>query len=783
MASQTDIIDETFRVLTTLFFKKKSESTKASQTPQDNKLSGIKNKLTREAWWLSLIFLGLYLTITLATYSSQDPSWSHSVSGANSIHNAGGIIGSYLSDLLLYIFGLSSWWLSFLCFFSIWLLYPQYNKELKGYRSFLLFNYFGFFLLISSSAAFEADHLIDLPAQFPLSQGGLLGKLFDHALRASLGYIGTSIFLITSIAIGFSLFTGWSWLKISEHFGHFTFALFQRAQFRYRDWQDRKHGRIIEKQRLELLESERKKSENRSPVNIETPEVEIKKSERVQKEKQIPLFNFSDNLLPPLHLLDQPSHQVEPQSPETIEFISRLIEKKLMDFGIEAKVISAQPGPVITRYEFEPAPGVKGSQVTNLSKDLARALSVVSVRVVETIPGKTCMGLEIPNPKRQIVYLSEIMSSQIFADTSASLTIALGKDISGRPEVADLSKMPHVLIAGTTGSGKSVAINALILSLLYKANSEKVRMIFIDPKMLELSVYEGIPHLLAPVVTDMRQAANALNWCVAEMERRYKLMSMLGVRNLAGYNQKIKDSLKDGSPIADPVNPENTEPLSEMPLIVIVIDELADLMMVVGKKIEELIARLAQKARASGIHLVLATQRPSVDVITGLIKANIPARIAFQVSSKIDSRTILDQMGAETLLGQGDMLYQPAGSGYPQRIHGAFVSDQEVHKVVSYLKSHGEPKYIEGILTNETSESGDYGDSSSNFSGEKDPLYDEAVELVLRTRKPSISSVQRHLRIGYNRAARIIEDMERAGLVSAMQSNGNREILAPNQNE
>jgi len=455
-------------VLITLFFKKKSESIKASQAPKDNKLNGIKNKLTREAWWLSLIFIGLYLTIILATYSTQDPSWSHSVSGANEIHNAGGIVGSYLSDFLLYIFGLSSWWLSFLCFFSIWLLYPQYNKDLKGYRSFLLFNYFGFILLISTSAAFESGHLFDLPAEFPLSQGGLLGKLFDHLLRATLGYVGSTIFLITSIAIGFSLFTGWSWLRISEHFGHFTYALFQRAQYRYRDWQDRKHGRIIEQQRLELLETERKKSENRSPVNIESPDVEIKKSERVQKEKQIPLFSFSDNLLPPLHLLDQPSNQVEPQSAETIEFISRLIEKKLMDFGIEAKVLSAQPGPVITRYEFEPAPGVKGSQVTNLSKDLARALSVVSVRVVETIPGKTCMGLEIPNPKRQIVYLSEIMSSQIFADTSASLTIALGKDISGRPEVADLSKMPHVLIAGTTGSGKSVAINALILSLLYK---------------------------------------------------------------------------------------------------------------------------------------------------------------------------------------------------------------------------------------------------------------------------------------------------------------------------
>jgi DNA segregation ATPase FtsK/SpoIIIE, S-DNA-T family len=478
-------------------------------------------------------------------------------------------------------------------------------------------------------------------------------------------------------------------------------------------------------------------------------------------------------------LLDEVTSTVELQSAETLDFTSRLIERKLVDFGIEVKVISAQPGPVITRYEFEPAPGVKGSQITNLAKDLARALSVVSIRVVETIPGKSCMGLEIPNPKRQIVCLSEIMGSQVYADMHSPLAIAMGKDIAGKPVVADLAKMPHVLVAGTTGSGKSVAINALILSLLYKAEASKVRMILIDPKMLELSVYEGIPHLLAPVVTDMRQAANALNWCVAEMERRYKLMSMLGVRNLAGYNQKIHDAKKADTTIPHPfsLTPDDPEPLDEMPLIVVVIDELADLMMVVGKKVEELIARLAQKARASGIHLVLATQRPSVDVITGLIKANIPTRVAFQVSSKIDSRTILDQMGAEALLGQGDMLYMPPGTGFPQRIHGAFVSDQEVHKVVNYLKSQGEPNYIEGILTNETEDSSE-GSVLSDTGGEKDPLYDEAVNIVLTSRRASISSVQRQLRIGYNRAARLIEEMERAGLVSAMQSNGNREVLA-----
>jgi S-DNA-T family DNA segregation ATPase FtsK/SpoIIIE len=571
---------------------------------------------------------------------------------------------------------------------------------------------------------------------------------------------------------------------ITEKFGAATIASYEFIKLKLHDWQDRKAGKVVELERSEFVQTERKRVVDREPVHIALPVLEIAQSERVQKEKQAPLFDaHPDSLLPPIHLLDEPSGTVELPSAETLDFTSRLIERKLMDFGIEVKVLTAFPGPVITRYELEPAAGVKGSQVTNLIKDLARALSVVSVRVVETIPGKTCMGLEIPNPKRQIVYLSEIMGSQAYADVHSPLAICLGKDIAGKPSVADLAKMPHVLVAGTTGSGKSVAINALILSLLYKADASQVRMILIDPKMLELSVYEGIPHLLAPVVTDMRHAANALNWCVAEMERRYKLMSTLGVRNLAGYNQKIREADKEGRKIPHPfsLTPDEPEPLFEMPLIVVVIDELADLMMVVGKKVEELIARLAQKARASGIHLVLATQRPSVDVITGLIKANIPTRISFQVSSKIDSRTILDQMGAEALLGQGDMLYMPPGTGYPVRIHGAFVSDQEVHKVVNYLKAQGEPNYIEGILSNEAEEGGaDFADTiSSDRNSEVDPLYDEAVGIVLKTRRASISSVQRQLRIGYNRAARLIEDMERAGLVSAMQSNGNREVLAP----
>jgi len=761
-----------------LFFKKKSSSVNGRVEVPKSAQQLQHAHLMREAWWLVLVIVGAYLAVIFITYNPQDPSWSHITSENAAIYNAGGTVGAWVSDMLLYLFGFSAWWWVVLAFYSMWLVYQRLELTISE-RPFLIFNLVGFSLLLIASSTLEAGHLVALPAALPLGAGGMIGNAVDDILLGMLGFTGSTMLLLLLFAVGFSLFTGWSWIMMTEKLGISLISSYEWAWNKYYDWQDRKAGEVVGQAREEFVEKERKRNEDRAPLEIKPAQTEIAKSDRVLKEKQAALFaSDPDSTLPPLHLLDEPKNEIELPSAETLDFTSRLIERKLTDFGIEVKVLSAQPGPVITRFELEPAAGVKGSQITNLARDLARALSVVSVRVVETIPGKSCMGLEIPNPKRQIVFLSEIMSSQVYADMNSPISIAMGKDIAGLPVVADLARMPHVLVAGTTGSGKSVAINALILSLLYKSEANKVRMILIDPKMLELSVYEGIPHLLAPVVTDMRQAANALNWCVAEMERRYKLMSMLGVRNLAGYNQKIKDAEKSGEKIPHPfsLTPDEPEPLEEMPLIVVVIDELADLMMVVGKKVEELIARLAQKARASGIHLVLATQRPSVDVITGLIKANIPTRVAFQVSSKIDSRTILDQMGAEALLGQGDMLYMPPGSGYPQRIHGAFVSDHEVHQVVNHLKAMGEPNYIEGILTNETEEGGDIG-GYSDGGGEKDELYDEAVAIVLKTRRASISSVQRQLRIGYNRAARLIEDMERAGLVSAMQSNGNREVL------
>ncbi|NBX41186.1 MAG: cell division protein FtsK, partial [Gammaproteobacteria bacterium] len=527
---------------------------------------------------------------------------------------------------------------------------------------------------------------------------------------------------------------------------------------------------------------------------IEAPAPQVEKSARVDKERQVPLFTAKGGDLPPLQLLDDAPTREAGYSAEALEAMSRLVELKLKDFGVEVEVVAVLPGPVVTRFEMRPAPGVKASQISSLSKDLARALSAISVRVVEVIPGKSVMGLEIPNEKREIVTLGEIVKSKTYDEVASPLALALGKDIGGAPVVADLQKMPHLLVAGTTGSGKSVAINAMVLSMLYKSSAEDVRLIMIDPKMLELSVYEGIPHLLAPVVTDMKQAANALRWCVAEMERRYQLMAALGVRNIAGFNRKVKDAIDDKKPIKDPVmmqrasmdpnfDQKTIPDLVPLPFVVVIIDELADLMMIVGKKVEELIARLAQKARASGIHLVLATQRPSVDVITGLIKANIPCRIAFQVSAKVDSRTILDQGGAESLLGHGDMLYLPSGSSMPTRVHGAYVSDQEVHRVVEALRKAGAPDYIEEVLSGprgpvpglapEEGEGGEAGDA------EQDALYDEAVKIVVTERKPSISYVQRRLKIGYNRAARLIESMEAAGLVGPLQSNGGREILVP----
>ena len=748
---------------------------KSSVAPLPAKLAS----LLREAKWLVLVALAAYLLLILATYHRTDPGWSHSATQAVT-QNAGGRLGAWLADVLLYLFGLSAYWWAALCVYIVIWGYRRIDGTSLIDRRPLAVAFLGFALLLVASASLEALRFHTLLAELPLAPGGLAGEAIGRLTASVFGFTGATLALVTVAAVGFSLFTGISWLAVSEFTGFLLEALYSLARRTWERRKDRKLGEIAREEREFIVETERRREEEHPPLRIEPAIVEIKKSERVQKEKQAPLFDYlPDTPLPPLKLLDEAKHDGELVTPDTLEFTSRLIEKKLSDFGVSVKVLAAYPGPVITRYEVEPAVGVKGSQIVNLVKDLARALSVVSIRVVETIPGKSCMGLEIPNPHRQTVRLSEILGSEIYHAAHSPLALALGKDIAGNPVVADLAKMPHLLVAGTTGSGKSVALNAMILSLLYKSEPRSVRLILVDPKMLELSAYQDIPHLLAPVVTDMKQAANALHWCVAEMDRRYKLMSWVGVRNLSGYNHKVLDAEKTGKPLEDPATIEsgNPQPLTAMPYIVVVIDELADLMMVVGKKVEELIARLAQKARAAGIHLILATQRPSVDVITGLIKANIPTRIAFQVASRVDSRTILDQSGAEALLGAGDMLYQPSGTGLPQRVHGAFVADHEVHKVVDHLKSLASPEYLGGVLERE--EGPDALEGGGESGGEKDPFYDQAVEIVLRTRRPSISLVQRHLRIGYNRAARLIEDMERAGLVSQMQSNGNREVLVP----
>jgi len=734
---------------------------------------------------------------SMLSYSPQDPAWSTSGAGhARLVANWMGRVGAWLADACYFGFGMSVWWLvlaslqTWLSSFARWLrggvprdgvpLPPLWRRRLRFWG--------GLLLLLGASCALEWTRLYRFESVLPGPAGGVFGYMLGYHSLQWLGFMGSGLIGICVAVIGLAMVFRFSWGHLAESMGArldgwvlFLFARREKAR-------DEAAGRRAAREREEVVQEERTESAVQHPQPVQIIEPMLQEaalpSVRVVKERQKPLFSeLPDSKLPQVDLLDAAQQRQESVSPETLEMTSRLIEKRLKDFGVDVHVVAAMPGPVITRYEIEPATGVKGSQIVNLAKDLARSLSLVSIRVIETIPGKNFMALELPNAKRQSIRLSEVLGSQVYHDAKSMLTMGLGKDIVGNPVVADLAKMPHVLVAGTTGSGKSVGINAMILSLLYKAEARDVRLLMIDPKMLEMSVYEGIPHLLCPVVTDMKQAANGLNWCVAEMERRYKLMSKLGVRNLAGYNTKIDEAKAREESIPNPfsLTPEEPEPLQRLPHIVIVIDELADLMMVVGKKIEELIARLAQKARAAGIHLILATQRPSVDVITGLIKANIPTRIAFQVSSKIDSRTVLDQMGAESLLGMGDMLYMASGTGLPVRVHGAFVSDEEVHRVVGYLKEQGEADYIEGVLEGGTAEGdSEFGsESGDGGNGEKDPMYDQAVEVVLKDRKASISYVQRKLRIGYNRSARLLEDMEKAGLVSGLTASGQREVLVP----
>ncbi|MDR0576675.1 MAG: DNA translocase FtsK 4TM domain-containing protein [Candidatus Accumulibacter sp.] len=743
--------------------------------------------ILQESRWLALIALAAFLGLALWGFDRADPGWSHAVTAAVP-RNPAGRGGAWLADLLLYVFGFSAWW--WVIFLLI--VVGRGYRRLDGSRPIAdrrppVIALAGFLLLIAASSATESLRFYSRGSWLPLGPGGMLGQELGELAIRCFGYTGATLALIAAWALGWSIFSGMSWLSAAERLG----ALLENLVFATRRlidrWQDRRIGREVAREREAVVEGEKRREEAREPIVIQPPPAEApvspKAEKRIERERQTPLFPeaIAGGLLPPLHLLEPAAAAAEAISAEAMEFTSRLIERKLADFGVQVKVLAAYPGPVITRYEIEPAVGVKGSQIVNLSKDVARSLSLASIRVVETVPGKSCMAVELPNPGRQMVRLSEIISSHAYNALSSPLAMTLGKDIGGQPVVVDLAKMPHLLVAGTTGSGKSVGINAMILSLLYKSEPDKVRLILVDPKMLELSIYEGIPHLLSPVVVDMKQAANALNWCVAEMERRYKLMSAMGVRNVTGLNHRIRDAEKLGNKLPDPLSltPESPEPLSPMPYIVVIIDELADLMMVEGKKVEQLIARLAQKARAAGIHLILATQRPSVDVITGLIKANIPTRISFQVSSKIDSRTILDQMGAEALLGQGDMLYLAPGTGYPTRVHGAFVADDEVHRVVEYLKGAGAPNYVEGVLVGGGFDDDEGGDGGGEGGGdaESDPLYDQAVEVVLKNKRASISLVQRHLRIGYNRSARIIEAMEKAGLVSAVDARGGREVL------
>ncbi|WP_329740571.1 DNA translocase FtsK [Dyella sp. A6] len=767
-------------------------SANARKNTEKAGLSDELKRRLREAGALLLLPLALFLLVCVASYNPADPGWSHAGASAQ-VHNLCGTVGAYVADLLRYLFGGVAYCFPLLLLFlGVQVLRHHGERNAHPWESSMRLAGSVFFFFTAPALC-----TLNFPesAMAPEGAGGVIGHAVGYGMGRAFGHEGAPLLLLAVFLIAVTLATGLSWFKVMDWTGQAVLQVAAWLGGRLRAMPDRLAARQARAEREVVKKVEAVRQAKREPVRIEAPVAPVAKSERARVETQIPLFTGASapGELPPLSLLDEAPEQGPGYSEETLEVLSRQVELKLKDFRIEAKVVGVYPGPVITRFELEPAAGVRGSQVSSLDKDIARGLSVVSVRVVDVIPGKNVIGLEIPNTRKQIVYLSEILRSDKYDQMKSPLALALGKDIGGRPVVADLAKMPHLLVAGTTGSGKSVAVNAMVLSLLYKASPKDVRLIMIDPKMLELSVYEGIPHLLAPVVTDMKEAANALRWCVAEMERRYKLMAGVGVRNLGGFNKKVREEENKGQPLLDPLfrpNPEMpnlvAEPLEPLPNIVVIIDEFADMMMIVGKKVEELIARLAQKARAAGVHLVLATQRPSVDVITGLIKANIPTRIAFQVSSKIDSRTILDQSGAEALLGHGDMLYLPPGTATPERVHGAFVDDHEVHNVVAWLKAQGEPQYVEGVLEEvQATADGKFINESglpqdSEEGGDADAvLYDKAVAIVTQTRRASISGVQRHLRIGYNRAARLIEQMEAEGVVSAPQHNGNREVLAP----
>ena len=760
-----------------------AQATRLKENDKQQANSGAVSFRLREAALILALALAGYLLLSLYSYNPTDPAWT--TTGTNDvITNRGGIVGAWVADTLLFVFGIPAYLSPLMLAFSGWLLFSWgKTADSEGALHFWILKLMGLIIALASASGLSTLSLKKFISFLPEGAGGVLGHVVGQGFESVFGASGTSLLLLALLLTGITLFTGLSWLRLIDRLGAVVMSVMIIISRWIRDFKYDLTAKRAKQKREETFREQHEKIQQREKVRVE-PTIQVTEpSEREEKERQVPLFETDEEGgMPALALLDMPGESKSGYSEEVLQALSRQVELKLKDFGVEVQVVEVQPGPVVTRFELQPAAGIKVSRISGLAKDLARALSVSSVRVVEVIPGKPVVGLEIPNEHRDIVRLREILGSAEYENSKSVLMMALGKDIAGRPVSANLEKMPHLLVAGTTGSGKSVAVNAMILSLLYKATPEQVRMIMVDPKMLELSIYEDIPHLLTPVVTDMKEAANALRWCVAEMERRYPLMAAMGVRNIAGFNKKVQEAIDRGEPIVDPtvdlVDGEPPVTLEPLPFIVVIIDELADMMMVVGKQVEELIARLAQKARASGIHLILATQRPSVDVITGLIKANIPTRISFQVSSRIDSRTILDQMGAEQLLGQGDMLYLAPGTGIPERVHGAFVDDHEVHQVVDFLKKKSKPNYLEEVIQELPSEESGGGIVDAS-DGEKDALYDQAVQIVTESQRASVSGVQRRLKIGYNRAARIVEAMEAAGVVSAMQGNGSREVLAP----